>query len=65
MLTMQHQIHFGDLVWMQHTVLAEPRLDTGNIGPRALTIDDTVDDNMGDVDALWTEFAGNALSGHT
>src|ERR1700722_4606804 len=64
MLTMQHQIHFGDLVWGPHAVRAETRFDIGNKCADTNAIDDAIDDHMRNVDALRTEFPGNALRGH-
>jgi hypothetical protein len=65
MLAMQHQVHFGDLVWMQHAILAEARVDTRNSRPRAIAIDDSIDDNVGYVDTLRTKLARDTLRDHT
>ena len=65
MLAMQHQVHFGDLVWMQHAILAEARVDTRNSRPRAIAIDDSIDNNVGYVDTLRTKLARDTLRDHT
>jgi hypothetical protein len=65
MLSIQHQVHFGDLVGMQHAVLAEARFHAGDRGPHTIAVDDAIDDNVGYVDTLRTELASDALRGHT
>ena len=52
MLAVEHQVHFRDLVGMQHAVLTEALLDAGNVGQCTITLNHAVDDDMGDVNTL-------------
>src|SRR5580698_4593661 len=62
---MQHQVHFGDLVRMRHAIFAEARFDAGKQAPRTVTVNDAIDDDVSNMDALRTEFASDTLRNHT